>query len=93
MPGRSGAKSGKLVADETLRELFPGIEIDVVDLSRADPLLLRRVFHDAVPLFSAGRAFDDARLHAFHRYQHYRPYLRVERDAVRRALGFDVRRS
>jgi hypothetical protein len=47
-------------------------------------------FARAVPLFARPGAFAAARLHAFHRYQDYRPFLRLERDAVRRALGFDA---
>jgi uncharacterized protein len=64
--------------------------VDVVDLRQADPLLLKQVFAHAVPMFDGGGAFFTERLRAFHRYQDYRPFLDLERQAVRRALGFDA---
>jgi predicted nucleotidyltransferase len=63
-------------------------EVDLVDLRAADPLLLRQIFDCSVPLFEEPGAFAAARLHAFHRYEDYRPYLRLERRVVRAALGF-----
>jgi predicted nucleotidyltransferase len=77
------------IPDE-LRTIFPGREIDLADLRRADPLFLRKIFECALPLFEEPGAFSQARLHAFHRYQDYRPMLRLERRAVRRALGLDA---
>ena len=67
-------------------------EVDGVDLRRADPLLLKKIFEHPVVLFSTPGAFEQARLHAFHRYEDYRPYLALERAAVRRRLGLDARR-
>jgi hypothetical protein len=75
---------------EDLRAAFPGVEIDLVDLRRADPLLLRQIFLAARPLYEEPRRFGEARLHAFHRYEDYRPFLQLERRAVRRALGLDA---
>lgn len=78
-----------LDVSDGLRRAFSDTDIDLVDLRRADPLLLRQIFSAALPLFEDPGCFLDARLHAFHRYQDYRPFLRLERRAVRRALGFD----
>jgi predicted nucleotidyltransferase len=72
---------------EQLAPLFGGRKVDLVDLRRADPLLLRQIFKVASPLYQEARAFEEARLYAFHRYQDYKPYLELERRAVRRALG------
>ena len=72
-----------------LRRVYDA-DIDLVDLMRADPLLLKQIFACAIPLFEEPGRFYAARLHAFHRYQDYRPFLRLERRAVRRALGLDA---
>lgn len=74
-----------LTAD--LEEVFGGIRADVSDLRRADPLFLRKIFESGVRLFEQPGRFEDARLGALHRYEDYRPFLRLERDCVRRALG------
>jgi predicted nucleotidyltransferase len=69
-----------------LEEIFERT-VDVIDLRRADPLLLHQIFLTPVVLHDAGGAFAEARLFAFHRYEDYRPMLLLERRAVRRALG------
>jgi predicted nucleotidyltransferase len=89
---RAGELDWKAFAEisEGLRAAFPGADIDLVDLRRADPLLLRQIFSAARPLYEEPGRFAEARLHAFHRYEDYRPFLRLERRAVRRALGLDA---
>lgn len=69
-------------------ELGDGLcaDVDLVDLRRADPLLLRQVFRRPVVLFETEGSFARERLRAFHRYEDYRPFLALERDAVRRKL-------
>ena len=63
-----------------------GADVDVVDVRRADPLLLRTIFEAPRVLHAEAGALFEARLHAFHRYEDYRPFLRLERESVRRAL-------
>ena len=89
---RSGLLSARAFLDVAgaLRCVFPEAEVDLVDLRRADPLLLRHIFTGGVPLFEETGVFSAMRLHAFHRYHDYRPLLRLERRAVRRALGLDA---
>ena len=70
-----------------LQEIFGGLRADVADLRRADPLFLRKIFESGLCLFERPGRFEGARLAALHRYEDYRPFLRVERDCVRRALG------
>ena len=70
-----------------LQEVFGGIRADVSDLRRADPLFLRKIFESGVCIFERPGQFEDARLRALHRYEDYRPFLKLERDCVRRALG------
>jgi len=58
------APGGFLDLCEALRELFGG-DVDLVDLGRADPLLMRQVFRRGVPLFEEPGGFYAARLQAF----------------------------
>lgn len=70
--------------------IFPENEVDVVELHRADPLLLRKIFETPILLFGEPDRFAEARRIAFHRVEDYRPFLRLERDAVHRCIGLDV---
>lgn len=78
----------ELVAD--FGEALAPLEVDVVDLGRADPLLQHQIFEAFEPLVDSPGALMAARLSSFHRYIDYRPFLEIERIAVRRALGFDA---
>ena len=75
-----------------LSEVFRRV-VDVVDIRRADPLLLHQIFRQPIVLHDRAPAFAETRLLAFHRYEDYRPMLALERRAVRRALGMDGGRS
>lgn len=66
--------------------LFPGREVDLAILNRADPLLLKRVMETGRLLAGPTRAFHEFRMDAFRRYQDHRPYLALERDYVRRRI-------
>ncbi len=77
----------ELVSD--LQQALPGRPVDLVDLATANPLLLKKIFEIARPLVAAPGAFEGEGLRAFHRYGDYQPYLRLEREAVRRRLGID----
>jgi len=79
----------RLDVAEALRTVYDA-DVDVVDLLRADPLLQKQIFSCGQPLFEEPGCFYSARLQAFHRYQDYRPFLTLERRAVRRALGLDA---
>jgi predicted nucleotidyltransferase len=70
-----------------LQEIFGGVRADVSDLRRADPLFLRKIFESGLCLFERPGMFEAARLAALHRYEDYRPFLKLERDCVRQALG------
>ena len=63
-----------------------GYDVDLVDLRAADPLLLHQIFLRTVVLHGEPGALERERLRAFHRYEDYRPFLRLERDAVRRQV-------
>lgn len=69
-----------------LSAAVPQREVDVVDLSVADPLLLRRIMDSGRIVFDAGGVALREGLRALHRYEDFRPYLRLEADAVRREI-------
>jgi predicted nucleotidyltransferase len=66
--------------------LFPGREVDLAILNRADPLLLKKVMETGRLLAGTPRAFHEFRMYAFRRYQDHRRYLALERDYVRRRI-------
>ncbi len=70
-----------------LQALFPGREIDLAVLNRADPLFLKKILERCRLLYRSPRAVHDLRLYAFRRYQDHREYLALERRYVARALG------
>lgn len=61
-----------------LQKAFPDYEVDLVNLNRADPLLLNEVNKECRLLAGDETDFQKFRIHAFHRYQDYRPYVQME---------------
>jgi predicted nucleotidyltransferase len=78
------ARLANLISE--LEALVPGVPVDVADLRRADPLFLRKIFETGTCLFGEPGAFDAERLRALHRYEDYRPFMKLERESVQRAL-------
>jgi len=70
----------QLVAD--LQALFPGHQVDLVTLNRADPLLAWQVYRDARLLAGEPAEFAGLRRYAWRRYVEYRPFLEREARAV-----------
>lgn len=70
-----------------LAALFPGREVDLAVLNRADPLFLKKVTERCRLLHGTPRRLTELTLYAFRRYQDHRRYLAMERDYVSRALG------
>lgn len=66
--------------------LFPGREVDLAILNRADPLLLKKVMETGRLLAGPARAFHEFRMYAYRRYQDHRRHLGLERDYVRRRI-------
>ncbi|MBI4728938.1 MAG: nucleotidyltransferase domain-containing protein [Acidobacteria bacterium] len=65
-----------------------GMDVDLVDLGRADPLLLREAALDGRPLFEAAPgAFEEFRLRAVKRYYDTAWIRRAEAEALRRRLA------
>jgi predicted nucleotidyltransferase len=76
---------GRLVAD--LQGEFPGREIDLAVLDRADPLFLKRVVENCRLLAGSPRRLAELKIYAFKRYQDHRPYLTFERAYLDRMLA------
>lgn len=69
-----------------LQGLYPGREIDLAVLNRADPLFLKQVTDRCRLRYGSPRRLLELRLYAFKRYQDHRRYLALEREYVVRAL-------
>jgi predicted nucleotidyltransferase len=76
---------GGLLAD--LEAAFPGREVDLGVLDRADPLYLKKVLENARLLAGSERDLAELRLYAFRRYQDHRRFLRLEEEHVERFLA------
>jgi predicted nucleotidyltransferase len=61
-----------------LQDVFPEYEVDVVNLNRANPLLLKSVIKGCQLLAGEKSHYYEFRIHAFHRYQDFKPYLKLE---------------
>ena len=70
-----------------LQKAFPDFEVDLVNLNRADPLLLNEVNKECQLLAGDETDYHYFRIHAFHRYQDYKPYLRMEAQLNSRRLA------
>lgn len=69
-----------------LQVLFRGLEVDLAILNRADPLFLNEINRSCQLLCGDPERYQEFRRRAFHRYQDFRPYLRLEAETNRRRL-------
>ena len=70
-----------------LQKTFPDLEVDLVNLNHADPLLLNEVNKECQLIAGDETDFHNFRIHAFHRYQDYKPYLQMEAQLNSRRLA------
>jgi predicted nucleotidyltransferase len=70
-----------------LQGLFPGQDVDLAILNRADPLFLKQVTERCRLLHGARRDLERLKLLAFKRYQDHRRYLELERRFVAGAVA------
>lgn len=79
-----------LEMQEALQARFPGREVDLAILNRADPLFRKKIMEACRTLF--GTPQDLARLHlySFKTYQDFQPYLELERQSVAKRLSMLV---
>ena len=73
-----------LLAD--LQTVYPGQELDVAIVNRADPLLLKQITGHCELVYGALRDVHELKMYAFKRYQDHRPYLEQERTYVKRVI-------
>jgi uncharacterized protein len=69
-----------------LQELFPGSDVDVAILNRADPLFLKQIMQRCELVYGDLRDLHELKMYAFKRYQDHRRYLALERKYVERAV-------
>jgi predicted nucleotidyltransferase len=70
-----------------LSRVFPGEDVDVALLNRADPLFLKEVSENALLLSGEAGTLQEFRMFAFRRYVEYRPYLIMEAEVNARHLA------
>jgi len=69
-----------------LNEVLDTSDVDLTVLDHADPLLLKTVSDKSQLLSGSVADFLKLKLKAFHRYNNYLPYLKMEADFVRSQL-------
>jgi len=77
---------GRAELAHDLQRFFPGREVDLAVINRADPLFLKQVTERCRLLYGSERDLHELKLYAFRRYQDHRKYLRLEREYVARSL-------
>jgi predicted nucleotidyltransferase len=76
-----------LEMQEALQSLFPGREVDLAILNRADPLFRKKIMEGCRILLGTSQDFARLRLYSFKTYQDFRPYLELERQSVTTRLS------
>ena len=70
-----------------LQARFPGREVDVAILNRADPLFRKKIMESCRVLFGTSQDLARLDLYAFKTYQDFQPFLELERQSVSRRLS------
>ena len=76
-----------LEMQEALQTQFPGREVDLAILNRADPLFLKKILESCRVLFGTPQDLARLRLYAFKAHQDFLPYLELERRHVAQRLA------
>jgi predicted nucleotidyltransferase len=76
-----------LEMQEALQSRFPGREVDLAILNRADPLFRKKIMEGCRMLFGTSQDFARLRLYSFKTYQDFQPYLELERQSVASRLS------
>jgi predicted nucleotidyltransferase len=71
---------------DDLQSLYPGREVDLALINRADPLFLKKITERCSRVYGSARRLAELKLYAFKRYQDHRKYLAMEREYVARTL-------
>lgn len=78
---------------DALPSRFPGREVDLAILNRADPLFRKKIMEGCRMLFGTAEDFARLRLYLFKTYQDFQPYLELERQSVAKRLSALVAES
>ncbi|GFP24740.1 hypothetical protein HKBW3S43_00056 [Candidatus Hakubella thermalkaliphila] len=74
-----------------LQKLFPGREVDLALLNRADPLFLKKIMENCELLYGHPRELAQLKIYAFKRYVDHQRYFDLEkkfaRGFIKRNLG------
>lgn len=71
-----------LEIQQKVQTLFPGQEVDLAVINRADPLFLKKITEQCILLYGTSGDLARLRMYAFKRYQDYRRLLELERRFV-----------
>ena len=69
-----------------LSQIFPNQHIDLVNLAKTNPLLLKRVADQCQLLSGSQQNLAKFQLQAFHRYNDYLPYFKLEQQHILNSL-------
>ncbi len=83
---KGGESFDLLELQHDLARVFASDQIDVTNLTRADPLLLYAVTHYGRLISGTKGNFQTLQKKAFHRYHDYLPYLEMEKTFVQDQL-------
>lgn len=72
---------------QDLQAAFPGREVDLAILNRADPLFLKKIVEASRVLYDPDSRFPELKIYAFRRYQDHRRFLDMERRHTHRFLS------
>jgi predicted nucleotidyltransferase len=81
-----GSLASVIALSADLQEFYPGREVDVAVINRADPLFLKKILERCALLYGPPRVLAELRIYAFRRYQDHRRFLALERPYVRHTL-------
>jgi predicted nucleotidyltransferase len=81
-----GALASVVALSADLQDLYPGRDVDVAVINRADPLFLKKILERCRLLYGSSRVLAELRMYAFRRYQDHRRFLALERPYVRQSL-------
>ena len=84
-PGVLELDSLKLI--NQLHLVFHTEKIDLIDITHADPLLLHSITTNSILLSGRLHELELLQLKAFHLYNDYQPYLKLEREFVQERLS------
>ncbi len=78
---------------QAFQGLFPGQEVDLAIINRADPLFLQKITENCRILYGPPGELQRLRIYAFKRYQDHKKYFAMEREFTARALGLSSRQE